>query len=92
MITGPMEERFGEVVDQKALDFLVALDGEFAHAAGPGARHPSRPAGALRGGSAAGIPARDAGDPRGPVVAGGAAGTRAGRPAGRDHRADGPAR
>ncbi|MFC0529526.1 malate synthase A [Phytohabitans kaempferiae] len=29
-VTGRMEERFGEVLDQKALDFLVALDGEFA--------------------------------------------------------------
>ncbi|MGN9909242.1 malate synthase A [Phytohabitans sp. LJ34] len=29
-VTGRMEDRFGEVLDQKALDFLVALDGEFA--------------------------------------------------------------
>jgi len=29
-VNGRMEDRFGEVLDQKALDFLVALDGEFA--------------------------------------------------------------
>jgi malate synthase len=29
-VTGRMTDRFAEVLDQKALDFLVALDGEFA--------------------------------------------------------------
>jgi malate synthase len=29
-VTGQMTDRFSEVLDQKALDFLVALDGEFA--------------------------------------------------------------
>jgi malate synthase len=29
-ITGPMHERYEEILDQKALDFLVALDSEFA--------------------------------------------------------------
>jgi malate synthase len=29
-ITGPMRERYDEILDQKALDFLLALDSEFA--------------------------------------------------------------
>ena len=29
-ILGPMHERFDEILDQKALDFLVALDYQFA--------------------------------------------------------------
>ena len=29
-VTGPMRERYDEILDQKALDFLVALDSEFA--------------------------------------------------------------
>ncbi len=29
-VTGPMRERFEEILNQKALDFLVALDSEFA--------------------------------------------------------------
>ena len=89
-ITGPPEDRYGEVLTDRALALIAELHRSF-----DGRRRELLAArqeryAQLAAGGHARLPGRDQGRPRGPELAGGRAGAGPGRPAGGDHRTDRP--